>query len=183
MRACPLPNLGIELQHIDFGHAKFQFNDFEFPGADARAQSTALFGMGMLPLPVRSLDLFAKVGVGALHQTSTSYSCTNFGCSSLRDSTTSARFGWGLGAQFKWSSLAVRTEALERSPGWIADAAFQRGDCKSLDSQIEKLTVSGERDANGEFELYNATRALFRSFQIRPSDMDDAYAQTRGLRT
>ena len=64
-------------------------------------------------------------------------------------------------------------EALERSPGWIADAAFQRGDCKSLDSHIEKLTASGERDANGEFELYNATRALFRSFQIHPSDMDD----------
>src|SRR5882757_7097850 len=42
-------------------------------------------------------------------------------------------------------------EALKRSPGWIADGAFQRGDCKSLAAQIEKLTASGERDANGEF--------------------------------
>ena len=113
----PLPNLGIELQHIDFGHAKFQFDDFGFPSADARAESTALFGMGMLPLPVRSLDLFAKVGVGALQQTSTSHACTLLGCWSTRDSTTSARFGWGLGAQFKWSSLAVRTEFVQFRTG------------------------------------------------------------------
>jgi hypothetical protein len=119
----PLPFLGAELQYLDFGHGS---RSVEFGETDSQhARALAIFGTGTLSLPF--VDLYAKAGVGRLQQTTSSVedrSLTDpMGCldsihlgfdvcrvvGSHTDST-HARFGGGVGAQFKWSSLALRGE-------------------------------------------------------------------------
>jgi opacity protein-like surface antigen len=109
----PLPFLGAELQYLDFGHAS-RWAGEEFNSKSARA--LALFGTGTLPLPL--VDLYAKAGLGRL-QTKTTLGyvdpnlCLDIGACGLlatQIDKTAARFGWGLGMQFKLSSLGLRAE-------------------------------------------------------------------------
>jgi opacity protein-like surface antigen len=119
----PLPFLGAELQYLDFGHGSQSVEYGETASQHARA--LAIFGTGTLSLPF--VDLYAKAGVGRL-QATTSFvndrsksdpmGCLDSiylgydGCSVVGSHTdsTHARFGGGVGAQFKWSSLALRGE-------------------------------------------------------------------------
>ena len=109
----PLPFLGAELQYLDFGHASRPHEQFEY---SSRARALALFGTGTASLPF--VDLYAKAGLGRL-QTKTSLLSENpHACvdthvcfdNAPRLDKTAARFGWGLGAQFKLSSLRIRAE-------------------------------------------------------------------------
>lgn len=109
----PIRYVGAELQYLDFGHAS-RSTGGEWNSKSARA--LALFGTGTLPIPF--VDLYAKAGVGRL-QTKTSLlyedpnGCVTYGlCGWLGSSNnkTAARFGWGLGMQFKLSSVSLRTE-------------------------------------------------------------------------
>jgi opacity protein-like surface antigen len=109
----PLPFLGAELQYLDFGNASRPNGQVEY---SSRARALALFGTGTASLPF--VDLYAKAGLGRL-QTKTSllsenaHACLDIGiCASNapRLDKTAARFGWGLGVQFKLSSLGIRAE-------------------------------------------------------------------------
>src|ERR1700691_252014 len=114
----PIRFLGAELQYLDFGHAS------ESDGFYSNSKSTralALFGTGTLPLPF--VDLYAKAGVGRLHTTASVLymdpnGCLNYGlCGYLgpRIDKTNSRFGYGAGAQVKFSSLAIRVEYVQFS--------------------------------------------------------------------
>jgi len=108
----PYRNLGIELQHLDFGHAAGTHETGQLASdRNGNARSTALFGMGVLPLS--PVELYAKIGVGALQQTTNYSRCSLVFCDDERRNKTEASFGWGLGAQLKWSSLALRGEFVQ----------------------------------------------------------------------
>jgi len=110
----PLPFVGAELQYIDFGHSTPE----TFGGENsARARALALFGTGTVPLPF--VDLYAKAGVGRLQTKNSVWTADPNACVDTNGAycgfysqfdKTAVRFGWGLGAQFKLSSLALRGE-------------------------------------------------------------------------
>jgi hypothetical protein len=110
----PLPFLGAELQYLDFGHV----TKYVFGAQDStRARALALFAKGTVSLPF--VDLYAKAGVGRLQTTTSSLYADPNGCLDHPTSCglfgphvsrTDARFGGGLGAEFKLSSLAIRAE-------------------------------------------------------------------------
>jgi opacity protein-like surface antigen len=111
----PLPFVGAELQYIDFGHTT---KENPYGGQNStRARALALFGRATVALPF--VDLYAKAGVGQLRTKTSVWNADPNACldtngaycgfSSLSDKT-AARFGWGLGVQFKLSSLALRGE-------------------------------------------------------------------------
>jgi len=117
----PLPYLGAELQYLDFRDASRPGGQFVY---SSRARTLALFGTGTASLPF--VDLYAKAGVGVLQNKTTFVSenvhaCLDTGiCPSNapRIDETAARFGWGVGAQFKLLSLGIRAEYVRFSvPG------------------------------------------------------------------
>jgi opacity protein-like surface antigen len=119
----PIPVLGVEVAYIDFGTvtAPSPFPSSFYPGfSDSSKQSAAaLFAVGYLPLPVPFLDVYGKMGVARLHTeqrvTVTPYACPPVGYGScgpytLAQDQTTTNFAFGVGAQAKLGSFAVRAE-------------------------------------------------------------------------
>lgn len=78
------------------------------------ASAAALYAVGYLPIPVRFLDIFAKVGAVRTHTTYSGELCTplcgsQFGVSLSADRTESD-FAYGPGVQARSHSLAFRAE-------------------------------------------------------------------------
>lgn len=84
---------GAELNYIDFGKVSADNGQVEYKGL-------AAFGMFYLPLPLPALDVFAKAGVARV----------DVDIDAFDYSTDDTRFAWGLGAQFKIGSWALRGE-------------------------------------------------------------------------
>ena len=109
----PFPFLGAELQYLDFGHTTQGI-----AGSDPyyqRARALAVFATGAVPL--RFVDLYAKVGAGLVHTEVSALVVDGIECilhvCELTGAQDATRFGWGLGARFKLpklSSLALRAE-------------------------------------------------------------------------
>jgi hypothetical protein len=109
----PLPFLGAELQYLDFGHTT-QGIAGDHPYYQ-RARALAVFATGAVPL--RFVDLYAKVGAGLVHTRASALvvdgiECILHLCEDVEDKD-ATHFGWGLGARFKLpklSSLALQAE-------------------------------------------------------------------------
>jgi hypothetical protein len=103
----PVSALGVELQYVDFGNPGTGVSSTflgALTGADAKA--VTLFGFGYLPLPVRHLDVYGKLGLARLHatliETSPEPSCpaslTSFPCVQ----TTSNQSEWSTDVTREW---------------------------------------------------------------------------------
>jgi opacity protein-like surface antigen len=107
----PVPFLGAELDYLDLGRAN---GGIDFTPVDVRMRGGAAFGMLYLPLPVPTVDLFAKAGV-ARFQTiveggspfACGYPC---GPALFRDDRDTTGLALGAGAQFRIGPVAIRTE-------------------------------------------------------------------------
>jgi opacity protein-like surface antigen len=118
----PFRPLGLELQYIDFGRIHADSGSIGGQGGitavDAKAGT--LSALGYLPLPVPFLDVYGKVGVARLHETTTEIGPVPFyldcpdviscapGTSDI--SNWSTNFAYGAGVQGKIGSLAIRAE-------------------------------------------------------------------------
>ena len=87
--------LGAELGYVDFGKATDVDSEVHYKGISA-------FGLLYAPIPVPFLDIYAKAGLAKLNADIRNIS-TAF-------STDDTRFAYGVGAQFKFASFAVRAE-------------------------------------------------------------------------
>lgn len=100
----PLSLLGAELSYVDFGHP-----DGTLAGAPASARLDGVAGFGLLylPIPLPFLDVYGKAGAARL-RSSVQGTAPTLGA--FRSDSTDTRFAAGIGAQFKFGSLAVRGE-------------------------------------------------------------------------
>jgi hypothetical protein len=110
----PLPFLGAEAEHLDFGRQTFLD-----PGQAgvARAHADGLFAVGYLPLLPRTLDLFAKVGGERVHTAADGvFGCVGTGpvtCNAigiLHVSEIESDFAYGGGIQARLRPLGLRVE-------------------------------------------------------------------------
>jgi hypothetical protein len=107
----PLPFLGAELDYLDLGHPR---GGIDFTPVDVRMRGGAAFGVLYLPLPVPTVDLFAKAGVARLQTVveggspfSCGYPC---GFALFQDNRDTTGLALGAGAQFRIGPFAIRTE-------------------------------------------------------------------------
>jgi hypothetical protein len=88
--------LGAEVQYIDFGKPNGDDAEVDYKGFGA-------FGLLYAPIPVPVLDLYAKAGFAKVDA---DVSVTGLGEGTFKDTN----FAYGLGAQLKFGSLAIRGE-------------------------------------------------------------------------
>lgn len=112
----PIPFVGAEIEYANFGHPGASSVTVA-PGlaynVDASQKATSLFGLLYWPLPLPVLDLYAKAGISRLRSNINATCVTPATCGanpSFSTTTTDSRFAYGLGAQAKIFSLAVRAE-------------------------------------------------------------------------
>lgn len=129
----PLPFIGAELQYLDFGNPTARAGAYE---VSSSARGPAAFVTATAPLPF--VDLYAKAGIGRLQSaitedTSLAIFCSvgHPDCRHARSDSTATRFGWGLGLQFKLSSVGIRAEYVRFSapngdPDLLSAALFWR---------------------------------------------------------
>jgi opacity protein-like surface antigen len=113
-------SLGIELQYTDFGSLSAGLANKGLGGlSKVDAKATTLSALGYLPLPVPFLDVYGKLGVARLHETTTEVSPFPFcpavaGSSCVPSSSNlsdwSTNFAYGAGVQGKIGDLAIRAE-------------------------------------------------------------------------
>ncbi len=106
----PLPFLGAELDYIDLGHPH---GGVDFTPVDVRMRGGAAFGMLYLPLPVPTVDLFAKAGVARFQtivEGGSQFVCSLCGAVGFRDDRDTTGLALGAGAQFSIGPVAIRTE-------------------------------------------------------------------------
>ncbi len=101
----PIPVVGGELEYVDFGHPSTTLA--AGTTADAEVRGSALFGVLYLPLPVPTLDLYAKVGLARLQTTASAHE-GDFEL--FRFDKTDTRVAFGAGAQVKIQAFALRGE-------------------------------------------------------------------------
>jgi|HubBroStandDraft_2_1064218.scaffolds.fasta_scaffold49829_3 opacity protein-like surface antigen len=104
----PEPVLGLEVDYVDFGHPRSTLNG---DAADATLKGAAAFAVFYLPAPV--IDIFAKAGLARLESTLNGVDGVQVPCcqpSLFRLDRTDTHFAVGLGAQYKISTVAIRTE-------------------------------------------------------------------------
>lgn len=118
--ARPISFAGIEFAYMDFGHATASLVGaepccgFSLGGRSTR-RASAIFGVGYVPLPVRFLDLYGKVGIARLytqeHANITEGLYTQ-GPSvfSLLSRQWSTDVAYGAGVQSRFSSFSIRAE-------------------------------------------------------------------------
>ena len=103
--------LGAEAEYVDLGHPRTTTSAGRL---DSKANGPAVFGLAYLPLPVPYLDVFAKAGLANIQQRATvqvggGADCVpGIGCDGFNRSE--SEFAWGVGAQVKAASMAVRVE-------------------------------------------------------------------------
>lgn len=113
----PLPFLGAELEYIDFGNASFSGShgplDSAFIGR-AHATAEGLFAVGYLPIPLSTVDVFAKLGVEQVRTsgdgTASALPGQGIASESLRISGSESSAAYGAGVQLRLRSLALRAE-------------------------------------------------------------------------
>jgi Outer membrane protein beta-barrel domain len=118
----PLSMVGAELEYIDFGRGNGTIPGTFLIGnvqGDLHSHAAALFGVGYLPLPMPLLDVYAKAGL-ARHQTSDNFSSGTLSCRppllcvlggvTYGIHRTDTRFAYGIGAQVKLATFAIRAE-------------------------------------------------------------------------
>jgi opacity protein-like surface antigen len=110
----PISWLGAELSYIDFGHPTGTL--LAHP-ADARMRGVSAFGI--LYLPIRVIDVFAKAGIARIQSVTSGFApnpnlvCVPevpCGTSPFQLDRTNASFTAGAGAQLKFGRLAARAE-------------------------------------------------------------------------
>jgi opacity protein-like surface antigen len=105
----PVSVLGVEVDYVDFGHPRSTLND---AAADATLKGAAAFAVFYLPAPV--MDIFAKAGLARLQSTLNGSQPVHpecLSCPSLFSlDRTDTHFAAGLGAQYKFGPLAIRTD-------------------------------------------------------------------------
>ncbi len=123
----PFQPLGLELQYIDFGRIRAGSGSIAGQGGIAAVDAKAgtLSALGYLPLPVPFLDVYGKVGVARLHETTTEIGPVPYcpvgvvpcvpGTSDI--SNWSTHLAYGAGVQGKIGSLAIREEYERVSAG------------------------------------------------------------------
>ena len=123
----PFKSFGAELEYVDFGHPSSS-NSSALTNAHARA--SALSAMFYLPLPVPKLDVFAKAGYSRI-RTNVNGVQAGVGtcavgvpnCALFAFNRTDTQIAYGAGAQFHYSTLALRAE-YQRFSQSIGDASF-----------------------------------------------------------
>lgn len=113
----PISLIGAEVSFTDFGHPSGSFNAYS---ADVSMRGVSAFGVLYLPVPI--IDVFLKAGVSRIHSelNGTGYGGPN--CSAngpcpeyvfvgpFQINRTNTSGAGGVGAQYKFRSLAVRAE-------------------------------------------------------------------------
>ena len=100
----PISPLGVEYDYIRFGSPNGYYGSFYNNGDNTNAH--ALFAVGYLPLPLPLIDVYGKLGVARLQSSTTVYGSLD----PLYVSSTNTDLAFGVGAQLKFSNLAVRAE-------------------------------------------------------------------------
>jgi hypothetical protein len=118
----PIAPVGVELEYIDFGNSSDGNANSVFGGiSQADAKAVALFGLGYLPIPAPFLDVYGKLGVARARVNSTETppipscpvatpACLTPFLQGFGISSSSTNVAYGIGAQAKFGSLAVRAE-------------------------------------------------------------------------
>lgn len=107
----PIAFLGAELDYLDLGHPR---GGIDFTPVDVRMRGGAAFGVLYLPVPIPTVDLFAKAGVARFQtivEGGLPFTC-GFSCGAplFREDRDTTGLGLGAGAQFRIGPFAVRTE-------------------------------------------------------------------------
>ncbi len=128
----PISSLGAELDYADLGSKNVSyFGTFGMTQVSTKAHATSLYAVGYLPVPVPWLDIYGKLGATRV-QADTNGSNTPGGCpvslapcgpDYFSTDTTSTKFAWGAGAQFKFGLPGLRVE-YERLNGPQGDDAL-----------------------------------------------------------
>jgi opacity protein-like surface antigen len=100
----PISPVGLEYDYIHFGSPNGYYGSYYNSGNSTNA--SALFAVGYLPIPLPMIDVYGKLGLARL-QTDTTVCCA---LSPYTLSSANTDFAYGLGAQVKFSNLALRVE-------------------------------------------------------------------------
>ena len=123
----PLPWIGFEAEHVDFGHPSEMLTG---PATAQRAtvpasvnvRGEAAFGIAYLPLPLPLVQFYGKLGaarvrasgdtaaIGVVGVDTCVYDPDALGCRALHDSRSGTRFAWGAGGELHVLALALRAE-------------------------------------------------------------------------
>ena len=129
----PISLLGAEIDYFDFGRPqKSTYTPVLHLLAtetEVRTQAIVVFALAYLPVP-QPFDIYAKVGLARVQATvkyAENYYCTIdspcpfVAAQPFRQDQTDTRFAYGLGAQVKYSPLAVRGEyeRISSSTGYL----------------------------------------------------------------
>lgn len=127
----PVSFFGTELEYLNFGSKNVTY--FTGDTAHASTHAAAVFALGYLPLPEPWLDIYGKLGAARLQSNANGTvpgSCPPSEPACLVpvpthtvNDTTSTRFAFGAGAQFKFGLPALRLE-YERVTGSQGDQAL-----------------------------------------------------------
>lgn len=120
----PIPPFGVEVSYFDFGHPTGILGSGP---ADVIMKGAAAFGVYYLPIPI--IDVYAKAGLARLENTVTGQTavqplCVPCAPALFSFSRTNTSFAAGVGAQYRFGALAVRTEyerfnAADANPGLV----------------------------------------------------------------
>ncbi len=100
----PIAPFGVEYDYIRFGSPDGYYGSYYNNGDSTTAN--ALFAVGYLPIPLPMIDVYGKLGMARL-QTNTTVCCS---LSPYTLSSSNTDFAYGLGAQVKFSNIALRVE-------------------------------------------------------------------------
>jgi len=100
----PISPFGVEYDYIDFGSPGGNYDSF-YTSGDSNTTASALFAVGYVPIP-GPVDIYGKLGLARL-QTNT----TVFGPGApFQQNFTNSDLAYGVGAQMRFSNIAVRAE-------------------------------------------------------------------------
>jgi opacity protein-like surface antigen len=105
----PIPFAGAEFEYIDFGHPNHDvgINGINNSGLDSHPRAEVLYGVGYLPLPVPTFDVFGKLGVAELQTDVTTFEGTS---QFFRQNESNTRLAYGVGVQSKAWGISFRAE-------------------------------------------------------------------------
>ena len=106
----PISPFGVEVSYFDFGHPSGSLGN---AAANATMKGAAAFGVVYLPIPI--IDVYAKAGLARLESTVTGYGNAGPNCVSCISqlfslSRKDTSFAAGVGVQYRFGSVAIRTE-------------------------------------------------------------------------
>ncbi|MFI4890970.1 MAG: porin family protein [Steroidobacterales bacterium] len=102
--ARPILPLGVEYDYINFGSPNGNYGSF-YTSGDSNTTASALFAVGYLPIP-GPVDIYGKLGLARLQANTTVFGPA----APYHQSFTNSDLAYGIGAQVKFSNIAVRAE-------------------------------------------------------------------------